>query len=197
MASRELFGGQGSMGNGGAMRAGPLGAYFADVLRDDLPLLIEQARLSAEVTHAHAEGQAGAIAVALAAAFACHDRREVGGESGSQMLAFAHAHTPAGPTRDGIGRARELAPTETVERAASVLGNGSRVTAPDTVPLALWLAARHRDSFADAMWETVSAGGDIDTNAAIVGGIVALWAPAPAVPGEWIARREPLKFESA
>jgi ADP-ribosylglycohydrolase len=63
-ATRQLFGGQGSFGNGAAMRVAPLGAYFAD----DLPTLVDQARRSAEVTHAHPEGVAGAIAVALAAA---------------------------------------------------------------------------------------------------------------------------------
>ena len=60
------FDGMGSMGNGGAMRSAPIGAWFAD----DLPALVEQARRSAEVTHARPEGQAGAVAVAVAAAFA-------------------------------------------------------------------------------------------------------------------------------
>src|SRR5688572_26765791 len=30
VAARQAFGGQGSMGNGGAMRVAPVGAYFAD-----------------------------------------------------------------------------------------------------------------------------------------------------------------------
>lgn len=47
-------------------------------------------------------------------------------------------------------------------------------TAPDTVPFALWCAARHIDDYAEAIWTTVSAGGDNDTNCAIVGGIVVL-----------------------
>ena len=55
-----------------------------------------------------------------------------------------------------------------------MLGNGSRITAPDTVPFALWCAARHIDDYAEALWTTVSAGGDNDTNCAIVGGIVVL-----------------------
>lgn len=55
--SPRLFQG-GSMGNGGGMRSAPLGAYFAD----DIPKLIEEARKSAQVTHYHPEGQAGAIA---------------------------------------------------------------------------------------------------------------------------------------
>jgi len=60
------FGGQGSFGNGAAMRVAPVGADFAD----DIDLAVEQARLSAEVTHTHPEGIAGAIAVAVATAWA-------------------------------------------------------------------------------------------------------------------------------
>ncbi|HQZ67516.1 MAG TPA: ADP-ribosylglycohydrolase family protein, partial [Planctomycetaceae bacterium] len=65
-ASTSLFGGSGSFGNGGAMRVAPLGAWFAD----DIDAVIEQASLSAKVTHSHNEGVVGTIAVALAAAWA-------------------------------------------------------------------------------------------------------------------------------
>ena len=51
----SVFGGMGSMGNGAAMRVAPLGAYWAD----DYSTVVEQARLSADVTHAHADGQTG------------------------------------------------------------------------------------------------------------------------------------------
>src|SRR5204863_4336296 len=64
-AAGRVFDGQGSCGNGGAMRAAPIGAYFAD----DLSRVIAEARASAAVTHAHEDGQTGAIAVALAAAW--------------------------------------------------------------------------------------------------------------------------------
>ena len=53
IASPRAFNGTGSMGNGGAMRAGPVGAYFAD----DFSAVVENARASAVVTHAHPEGQ--------------------------------------------------------------------------------------------------------------------------------------------
>ncbi|MFH9347545.1 ADP-ribosylglycohydrolase family protein [Kitasatospora sp. NPDC017646] len=46
--SRGLFDGQGSLGNGAAMRVAPLGAWFCA----DLDAAAEQAVLSAEVTHA-------------------------------------------------------------------------------------------------------------------------------------------------
>src|SRR6266446_827761 len=60
----NAFGGQGSMGNGSAMRVAPLGACFAD----DLEECAREARASSLVTHTHPEGVAGAIAVADAAA---------------------------------------------------------------------------------------------------------------------------------
>src|SRR6266851_7412707 len=80
-ASHEAFGGQGSMGNGGAMRVAPVGAYFAN----DLASVVEHARASAEVTHGHPDGQAGAIAVAVAAAWAWQNR-DTPHRSGKDML---------------------------------------------------------------------------------------------------------------
>lgn len=64
MLAPRLFSGEGSLGNGAAMRIAPLGGYLAD----DVGEAAAQAALSAEVTHAHPEGIAGAIAVAVAAA---------------------------------------------------------------------------------------------------------------------------------
>lgn len=58
--SQQLFKGTGSFGNGAAMRITPVGAYFAD----DLEAVVKQAHLSAQITHSHPEGAAGAIAVA-------------------------------------------------------------------------------------------------------------------------------------
>ncbi len=51
--SRSLFGGEGSFGNGGAMRAGPLGAWFAD----DVEATIENARVFR--SDARASGRSG------------------------------------------------------------------------------------------------------------------------------------------
>ena len=65
--SRQMFGGGGSYGNGAAMRAAPIGAWFAG----DVDKIIEQTTLSAEVTHTHPEAIVGAVAVALAAHWVC------------------------------------------------------------------------------------------------------------------------------
>jgi ADP-ribosylglycohydrolase len=52
------------------------------------------------------------------------------------------------------------------------------------------MAAHHLDRFVDALGKTVSAGGDCDTNAAIVCGIVSLSAGRESIPVEWLEARE-------
>jgi ADP-ribosylglycohydrolase len=191
LAAGRIYNGQGSMGNGSAMRVAPLGAFFAD---SDVDCLVEQARQSAEVTHTHPEGRRGAIAVALAAAFATNHPALSPIEAHSAMFEFVLKHTPDSQTRAGIVCAHGLPLESDIQRAVSLLGNGSRVIAPDTVPFCLWSAARAWGNFEEAMWTTASAGGDIDTNCAIVGGIIAMTEPRGAPPAEWLAHREPLSF---
>jgi ADP-ribosylglycohydrolase len=185
-AARQAFDGKGSMGNGGAMRVAPVGAYFAD----DLDALVRNAQASAEVTHAHPEGQAGAVAVAAAAAFAWRSRELPASADG--LLGFVLDHTPAGETRDGIAVARALAPETTVPEAAATLGSGIKITSQDTVPFSLWCAARNLRDYAKGLWEGVAGLGDIDTVCAIIGGIVVLSAPRESMPADWLAAREAL-----
>lgn len=60
---------EGSYGNGAAMRAAPIGAFFAG----HPDRAANQAELSAVITHGHPEGRAGARAVAAAAAITASD----------------------------------------------------------------------------------------------------------------------------
>jgi ADP-ribosylglycohydrolase len=178
-ASAALFSGQGSMGNGAAMRVAPLGAVF----HSHPERLIHEAGLSALPTHAHPEASAGAIAVALASAHAA------GGLSGAELLPAVIAGTPDGETRTRLQRAAELLPSCSIQHAATVLGNGLDMLTQHTVPLCLWIASRNLGSFEQAMWETLAAGGDRDTTCAIVGGVVGVRCPPPAI---WTASREAL-----
>lgn len=187
-AAGDLFGGEGSMGNGSAMRVGPIGAYFAD----DLDRVVVEARLSAAVTHAHPEGVSGAVAVAVATARTWQLRGLDPGDAGRQLMTTVLDLTPPGPTREGLVRAAELPVECSATQAADALGNGSRVCCPDTVPFCIWCAARHVNSFEDALWTTVSALGDRDTTCAIVGAIVAMRAGRENLPPQWLECREPL-----
>lgn len=187
-AAGSVFSGMGSMGNGGGMRAAPVGAYFAD----DIPALIDEARKSAEVTHAHPEGKTGAIAIALAAAWAWNHREYPTGEPAREMIEFVLAHLPDCETGARLRRSLNIAWTTTPLVVGHKIGNGSLVTAPDTVPLAIWCAARHCWNYPDALWAVVSAFGDVDTTCAMVGSIVALSAGRESIPLDWLSAREPL-----
>jgi ADP-ribosylglycohydrolase len=101
-------------------------------------------------------------------------------------------HTPESQVRRGILIASTIAPGTPVAEVACTLGNGFLVTAPDTVPFCVWMAAHHSSSFVEALGETISVGWDCDTNAAIVGGIVAESAGRASIPPDWLCAREPV-----
>src|SRR5262249_48089122 len=102
---------------------------------------------------------------------------------------------PTGETRDGVTKAAKLAEVEP-EQAAKVLGSGFLVTAPDTVPYALWSATRHLDNYVAAIVETVAGDGDCDTTCAIVGGIVSLYVGVDGIPESWRAAREKFTIQA-
>ncbi|MEU8103162.1 ADP-ribosylglycohydrolase family protein [Nonomuraea muscovyensis] len=181
--SAELFDGKGSWGNGAAMRVAPLGAWFAD----DLARAVQEATLSAQVTHTHPEAVAGAIAVAVATAVTVREPDLPAGP----FLDRIRERVPASMVHDGIFEARQLLTIRDPALAAQMLGNGRQVSAHDTVPFTLWVAAHQRHDFEAAMWTTAAAGGDVDTTCAIVGGIVAAAANAH-LPPTWRTRCEPL-----
>lgn len=184
--ARDLFKGQGSLGNGAAMRVAPLGAWFCR----DLGQVREQARLAAEVTHAHPEGISGAVAVAVSAAVAAASREADAPDPRSFLEHAAEAVT--GPVGEGIARAASLEPGTPAWKAADLLGNGQRVRASDTVPFALWSAAHHLDDLPGALWTTAEGLGDVDTTCAITAGVVAARTGLAGVPQRWLDLCEPL-----
>ena len=175
-----LFG-SGSYGNGAAMRVAPLGGFFYD----DLQRAAQEAQLSAVITHAHPEGQAGAIAVAVAAALAANTSHPVGRDFLREVLEFV----PRGVTQERLQLAVDV-PSNDLDQAVRLLGSGRDVSAQDTVPFCLWSAAYHLGNFEEALWWTVKGMGDCDTTCAIVGGIVAL--AANSIPPYWLNQREPI-----
>lgn len=181
--SPSLFNG-GSYGNGGAMRVAPIGGFFAG----DPEQAAEEAKKSAVITHAHPEGQAGAIAVAVAAAITAVSPYPTGAKFLQQVLQFV----PQSQTYDGILQAIDI-PASEWQRAVLGLGTGTNVSAQDTVPFCLWSAAHRLDNFEEALWQTARGMGDVDTTCAIVGGIVAL--SSGHIPHTWIEQREPLPAE--
>ena len=186
--SRQAFGGEGSCGNGGAMRSAPIGAYFAD----DYARVVYEAKSSAEVTHAHPDGKTGAAAVALAAAWMVREK-PADSKPTHALIEFVLENIPQTDTFYHLKKALEVPLNLSPQTAALILGNGTRIISSDTVPFCLWCAARHPTNYVDAMWATVSGLGDRDTTCAIVGGIVALGAGREGIPEEWLQAREAIQ----
>ncbi|MFJ7296383.1 ADP-ribosylglycohydrolase family protein [Streptomyces collinus] len=179
-----LFKGQGSWGNGAAMRIAPLGAWYAD----DPEQATHQAEISAYTTHQHREGVVGAMAVAAAAAFAAAPD---GPPGAAALLDGVIDLVPKSAVGAGLRRARDMLDYGDPGTVAAVLGCGRRTTAHDTVPFALWSAARSLGDYEQAFWTTAQVGGDVDTTCAIVGGVIAA-GKAGTPPTEWVDRTEPL-----
>lgn len=183
----------GTYGNGAAMRIAPLGAHFAG----DLDRAAEQAIRASEVTHAHPEGIAGAVVIAVATSFVAQRRVEGIVPTPGEVIDAVGPYLLPGATAKGVAAALTLREAS-VEEAAWRLGNGSRVSAQDTVPFCLWAAATRLTDYPAAISACIAASGDVDTTAAIVGGIVAAFTGVGesnaivGVPEAWLSHREPL-----
>lgn len=158
-----------SFGNGAAMRVSPV-AYAAETLDAVLHL----ARRSAECTHDHPDGIAGAQAVALAVLLARQ-----------------------GSTREEIRAAVGERFGYDLRRTVDAIRPTYRpdLSCPGSVPEAL-IAFLDSGDFEDAIRNAVSLGGDADTQAAIAGGVAEAYyggVTEPVVQEVW--RRLPAEYQ--
>ena len=179
-----LFKGQGSWGNGSAMRVAPLGAWYAG----DPEQATHQAEISSYTTHQHREAVVGAMAVAAAAALVADP---AGPPEPADLLDGVVALVPRSAVGAGLRRARDMLDYGDAVTVAAVLGSGRRSSAHDTVPFALWSAARSLGDFESVFWTTAQAGGDVDTTCAIACGVVAA-GKSGQPPADWLEQTEAL-----
>lgn len=189
--SKNAFGG-GSFGNGAAMRVAPIGAYFSD----DLVVVPAMATKSAHVTHFHPEGIAGAIAVAVAAAVASNHRGEPSDVAAKAIWEAVMDYTPESKVRIRLALSHGFSGVAAMEVAREV-GNGSEISAQDTVPFCIWSACNSLACYEEAILTTLEVGGDCDTNCAIVGGIVSAFSGLDGIPVDWLKAREPLQIKKS
>jgi poly(ADP-ribose) glycohydrolase ARH3 len=169
-AAERAFAPGGSLGNGAAMRVAPVAVRY---VRDG-DALLDAARRSARVTHAHevAVDAAAAQAVAVAAAL-----------RGEDVLDAARAAAATDELRRGLDAARLLTERPAPEAVAAALGNG--FTAHESIPAAIYAAAAH-DDFEEAVSFAVRCGGDTDTIGAMAGAIAGAREGADAIPARWL-----------
>ncbi len=177
--ARGLFGGEGSFGNGAAMRAAPAGLFGYP----DVDEAVRVARLQARVTHAHPLGVDGAGVLAAAVALAVGLDAPPGAEA---FLEDVAARAQALDTRERLERVAALLPGASGEEVVARIGNG--IEALEAVPAAIASALLGGDSFADAVGFAVGLGGDADTIGAMAGAVAGALHGEEGIPEEW---REP------
>ncbi|MCC9607679.1 ADP-ribosylglycohydrolase family protein [Blastopirellula sp. JC732] len=173
-----------SAGNGPAMRAPILGAAIRD-----LDQLREFVRVSTRVTHTDPKAEFGAWAIALATNLSWQDQ-ELSPQRFFQRLTETIADEPAEELIDLV--AKVIASVEAGESTTDFLdsrdlGKGVSGYVYHTVPAALHVWLSFPNDYRNAVQTMIRCGGDADTTAAIVGGIVGARTGTAGIPPEWIA----------
>jgi ADP-ribosylglycohydrolase len=174
-----------SAGNGPAMRAPVLGAYEPQ----DLQHLKELVRASTRITHTDPRAEEGALAVALAAAYAVREGTE-GLRRPREFFDFLRPHLHGDELLAHLRRAEEhLARERSVCGFADALGLSDGVSGyiNHTVPVTLYAWLASPGSFRTAVESVVLLGGDTDTTGAIVGALSGAGLGAEAIPNEWLS----------
>lgn len=176
-----------SAGNGPAMRSSLLGVCYGH----HPARLHALASASARITHTDPKAEYGAVAVALAAHLAAREpERDVAPEEFAREL---QALLPTGAEElvELTGRVVEsVTARRTTGSFAEELGLQSGVSGYvyHTVPVALHAWLTHQRDYRSAIVDTVRCGGDTDTTAAILGGIVGARVGKAGIPAEWLDR---------
>jgi poly(ADP-ribose) glycohydrolase ARH3 len=172
-AAGRVFDGRGSAGNGAAIRVAPVGVRFC---RDEARTA-EEARRSAQVTHAHPEGADGAVVQAAAVAAAAAGRDPV-------VAALAAASTR--PLRDRLEEVIAMTASGLDPRELGGASWAVPYSATASVPVAVVVGSR-AESFEQAVTVAVRCGGDTDTVAAMAGAIAGARFGASSIPTRWYA----------
>lgn len=185
-AAKTLFGGEGSLGNGAAMRIAPIGLFF---YRSDL--LYEQACASAEVTHAHPVGKDGAAvqAYAIAQALLLDPHEEFPREKFiNNLISFARTS----PIREKMEEIQNLLNEDSPERWASER-LGRSVAVHESMPFAIYSFLRYPKSFEACLLCSILNGGDRDTLGAMAGALSGAYLGVEAIPEMWREKLENLE----
>jgi ADP-ribosylglycohydrolase len=175
-----------SAGNGPAMRAAVIGAYFAAAPAQ----MLKHAEASARLTHTDIRAIAGAQVVALCAMLACQGKAD----AASVMLAIKPVLEGNAP---GMADFRQLmaAVIESVRRGDTTAAfcerlqwhRGVQGFVVHTVAASAHAWLTHPLDMQAGLASIIECGGDTDSTAAIVGGLIGAGTGREGVPAEWRA----------
>lgn len=155
-----------SAGNGPLMRAPVLGVVAG-------PRLQEWVKLSTELTHTDPRALQGALMIAGLTEHLC------GRRSWEELLALISDEFL-------LHSLREMGPHPSGEPEQVAAPKGVSGFVYHTGPVVAYAALRYRDDYAGAVKSVIECGGDTDTTAAIVGGMVGARLGPEGLPADWI-----------
>jgi ADP-ribosyl-[dinitrogen reductase] hydrolase len=172
-------GGDGSAGASPAARVAPVSLVHA--LGDfNSEVLVREVLRSSLITHAHPDSVNGALAVAYAARLMV--RRELPPELLiDEVLAFIDEDAVAARLR--LAKRLLDGGTDT-DSALDQIGTSGYVA--EAVAAAFFLFARHNDTFDEAVFAAVNAGGATSTIATITGALAGAWTGAEKLPPQLV-----------
>lgn len=186
IANRAVYP-EGSFGNGGAMRAAPVGLFYGT---EHERQLVRAVRAATVVTHAHPAGQDGAVIIALTAALLCSDY------SVQDIFKRLRLHVQTREFHNKLMLAERLLNAEhsvAPQQAARELGNGIRAT--ESCVTALFIGLTFRDtSFSDMLTYIRRVGGDTDTIGAMAGAIRGAACGYRQLPEKFLQRLEQRRY---
>lgn len=182
VASSSL-GGRGSAGHGAAPRVAPIPIVAAG----QMDVVLDMARRSARVTHAHPLAMDGAALQAAAIAIAYGT--PAGDPMSANLFLDRLSTLEIDPDyRKALATVRDLARGGDPDDVAARLGSGSDVIA--SVPAAIASFLLGRGSFAGTVEFAVAIGGESDSVAAMAGSLVGAHRGAETIPADWLQRTE-------
>ncbi|GAA4442380.1 ADP-ribosylglycohydrolase family protein [Bremerella cremea] len=174
-----------SAGNGPAMRSAILGAYFGDDVHSMQPFV----QCNARITHTDPQAELGAFAIALAASLASRGHQVASHELVDTFQEMTSQQPESAPFVELLKQmAQSIDRGETTAEFAQSMGLSQRVGGyvGHSVPVVLHCWLSNQTDFSNAVISIIECGGDTDTNAAMVGGIVGARVGRVGIPQRWL-----------
>jgi poly(ADP-ribose) glycohydrolase ARH3 len=181
LPAKEVMGGEGSLGNGAAMRVAPLALLFKN------EEMIQYTRECSRITHTHPLGIEGAVLQAKGINLALYSKPNEFDPDEFLEEVLKTAESEIFRQRiETVGRLLKEQPTQST--IIQELGNG--VETFNSVPTALYCFLRSPLDFKKSVLSAVSLGGDADTLGSMTGALSGALNGVASIPPSWLIKLE-------
>jgi len=173
-----------SAGNGPAMRSSILGVCYGD----NFEKLKELNKISTNITHIDPKAEIGALTVALTA-YIASIKKDISPDEYYDYLTEKLDKDSSKEFLEIIKKVIEsVKNNDSTEIFAESIGLGKGVTGYiyHTVPIVIHCWLKNQNDYKKAITEIIFLGGDTDTTAAILGGIIGSSVGKQGIPTEWL-----------